>query len=121
LSLKTVDYLGLSGIFLAVIASDAFGFPIPPSTFLFAAVASGSPVFGLLILISLTSILGGTIAYLIGPWIGKLPLLKRILERARPRGERLIDRWGVWAIGVAAITPLPFPIFCWLAGIYRMS
>lgn len=117
---SAVKTLGIPGIIAGVIASDVFGFPVPPSTYLFAAVAAGSPVTTLLILVSLTSIISGTLAYLLGPWIGKLPILCRILERFRPRGEVLIRRWGVWAVGVAAITPLPFPILCWLAGIYQM-
>lgn len=117
---RAVAVLGVPGIVAGVLASDVLGFPVPPSTYLFAAVAAGSPVTALLVIISATSVLSGTLAYLLGPWIGRLPLLSRVLERFRPRGELLIRRWGVWAIGVSALTPLPFPIFCWLAGIYRM-
>ena len=120
LGILAIDALGMVGVFLGVLASDGFGFPVPPTTYLFAAVTAESPVVVLLIVSSVASILGGTIAYLIGPHIAKLPLLSGVLDRFRPRGELLFQRWGVWTVGIAAITPLPFPLVCWLAGIYRM-
>lgn len=120
LALMTVEALGLPGIIAGVLISDALGFPVPTPTYLFAAVAAGAPVLALLTIVATTSALSGSLAYFLGPWLGKLPLFKQFLERFRPLGELLIRRWGVWAIGVAAITPLPFSILCWLAGIYRM-
>lgn len=119
-AIAAIDVLGALGIFAGVLASDAFGFPVPVSTYLFAAVAADSPIVVILIVTSLASIIGASIAYLVGPYIGRLPVLRTILERFRPRGEAIFERWGVWAVGIAALTPLPFAVFCWLAGIYRM-
>lgn len=119
-AVQVVDILGPLGIFAGVLASDAFGFPVPPTTYLFAAVAADAPVVLVLVVTAVASIIGGSIAYLIGPFIGRLPVLRTILERHRPRGEIIFKRWGIWTIGIAAVTPLPFALFCWLAGIYRM-
>ena len=115
-----VDTLGAFGVFVGVFASDVFGIPVPPSTYVFAAIASDSPTAPILIIAIITSIFGGSIAYFIGPYIGKIPFLNTQLERFRPRGEGIFDRWGIWAVGAAALTPLPFSLCCWLAGIYRM-
>ncbi len=120
LAVLSIDTLGLIGVFLGVFASDSIGFPVPASTYLFAAVAAESPMIAILIVASIASILGGSIAYKAGPLVGRLPILRGLLERFRPRGERLFKRWGIWTVGIAAATPLPFPIVCWLAGIYRM-
>lgn len=117
---QALALLGPLGIFLGVLGADAFGLPIPPSTYLFAAVASGAPALMVLTIAGAASLLGGSIAYFLGPYIGRLPILRGILERFRPRGERLFRRWGSWTILVAALTPLPFAPFCWLAGIYKM-
>src|SRR5690554_6088215 len=115
-----VRVLGPLGIFLGVLAADALSFPIPASTYLFAGVAADAAVFPVLIATSLASLIGGALAYLIGPQIARIPFLDRRLELFRPRGEALFKRWGAWAVGIAAVTPMPFSIICWLAGIYRM-
>ncbi len=111
---------GTAGVFVGVFASDAFGVPVPPSTYVFAAVIAESPMTLILVVAIATSIFGASIAYLIGPYMGKLPLLRTPLERFRPRAEKLFERWGIWTVGIAALTPLPFALICWLAGIYRM-
>lgn len=117
---EAVTFFGPLGIFFGVLGSDAFGLPIPPSTVLFASVAAGAPAALVLLLVSTASLLGGTTAYFVGPFIGKLPILRTVLERFRPRGELLYKRWGTWTVLIAALTPLPFAPFCWLAGIYKM-
>ena len=117
---EALTFLGPLGIFLGVLGADAFGLPIPPSTYLFAAVAAGAPAFLILSVAGAASLIGGSIAYFIGPYIGRLPLLSTVLERFRPRGESLFRRWGASTILIAALTPLPFAPFCWLAGIYKM-
>ena len=117
---EALTLLGPLGIFLGVLGADAFGLPIPPSTYLFAAVAAGAPAVLVLSVAAAASLLGATLAYFIGPYIGRLPLLSTVLERFRPRGESLYRRWGVSTVLIAALTPLPFAPFCWLAGIYQM-
>jgi membrane protein YqaA with SNARE-associated domain len=112
--------LGLVGVFLGVIATDAFTVPVPPDTYLFVAVASQSDVVPILAVCCFASILAGQIAYKIGPYIQRLPFLHARLERYRTRGERLFRTYGVWTVALAALTPLPFSVTCWLAGIYRM-
>lgn len=115
-----VQALGPLGIFLGVLASDAFSFPIPASTYLFAGVAADAAVVPVLIATSLASLIGGALAYVVGPLVARVPFLDRRLELFRPRGEALFKRWGAWAVGIAAVTPMPFSVVCWLAGIYRM-
>ncbi len=115
-----VQTLGLSGIFLGVFAADAFTFPIPPDTYLLIAVASETGVVEVLSTICLASILAGITAYFVGPFLTKFPYLGHKIEHFRPRGEALFRRFGVWAVAIAALTPVPFSIVCWMAGIYNM-
>lgn len=115
-----VAELGLWGVFLGVVATDAFTLPIPPDTYLFVAVASDADVAPILAVCCVGSILAGSIAYKIGPTISRLPLLRPRLEHFRQRGEKLFGRYGVWTVALAALTPIPFSITCWLAGAYRM-
>ena len=120
IAISVVDILGSLGVFLGVLASDAFGMPVPPSAYIFAGVAAESPMTSLLFITIITSVAGASLGYVLGPYIGKIPFLHRRLERFRRRGESLFAKWGIWTVGIAAITPLPFAFFCWLAGIYRM-
>lgn len=115
-----VENLGLFGVFLGVLATDAFTLPIPPDMYLFVAVASHAPVVPMLVVCCAGSIIAGSIAYYIGPFIQRLPFLRARLERFRERGERLFGKYGTWTVVIAALSPVPFSVTCWLAGIYRM-
>ncbi|MFU8803738.1 MAG: YqaA family protein [Bradymonadaceae bacterium] len=115
-----INTLGVPGIFLGVLAADALTFPIPPTTYLFVAVAANAPILPVLIACASASLFGGALAYVLGPYLQKVPFMRRRIEAFRPRGEALFKRWGGWTIAIAAVTPLPFSVICWFAGIYRM-
>lgn len=115
-----VEELGLIGVFVGVLATDALTVPIPPDTYLFVAVASHTPVVPMLAVCCAGSIIAGSIAYRLGPYIQRLPFLRARLERFRPRGEKLFLKYGTWTVAIAALTPIPFSVTCWLAGIYKM-
>lgn len=115
-----VETFGVFGILIGIMMSDTLMFPIPPDTYLFVAVATNKPILPMLTAICVVSVLSGSLAYLLGPKIQKIPFLSRKIEAWRPRGEALFARWGVWAIAIAALSPLPYSSACWFAGIYKM-
>lgn len=115
-----VARLGYGGMFAGIFAADAFTFPLPPDFYLFVSIAGGSSVALTLAVCSLSSVLAGNLAYHIGPYIERVPLLRERLEVFRPRGEYLFREWGIWAVAISALTPVPFSIVSWLAGIFEM-
>jgi len=115
-----VEQFGMVGMFLGVFASDAFGVPIPPDTYLVAAVTGGADPVSTIGVASLASVIGGNFAYWFGKQAGQWRMLKRLMERYRERGERLFARWGIWAVVIAAWTPVPFMVICWFAGVFNM-
>jgi membrane protein YqaA with SNARE-associated domain len=115
-----VTELGLFGVFFGVLATDIFTIPIPPDAYLFVVVASDGPVAAILAVCCAGSIIAGSLAYKLGPYIQRLPFLRSRLEHFRSRGERLFLKYGVWTVVIAALSPIPFSITCWLAGIYKM-
>ena len=121
LARQLVHQTGYAGMFAGVFIADAFTFPLPPDVYLFISIASGSDVFITLAACSAASVIAGNIAYTIGPYIQRIPLLRQRLEDFRPRGEYLFGQWGGWAVAISALTPIPFSIVSWLAGIYRMK
>lgn len=115
-----VEHLGIWGISVAVILADALTFPVPPDTYLLAAVASHADQMTLLAAISVSSVVAGNLAYVLGPLLQHVPLLGKKIENFRGTGELLYKKWGLWTVVVAALTPIPFSIICWFAGIYKM-
>lgn len=115
-----VEKMGLWGIAIAVILADTFTFPVPPDAYLLAAVASNSDKIPILLVISLSSIVAGNLAYLVGPLLQNVPILGKRIEKFRHKGELLFKKWGLWTVVIAALTPVPFSVVCWFAGIYKM-
>ena len=113
-----LDY-GYIGIFI-VSFTESIIQPIPPDPFI-----TGSTAFGLNVLTAATvaaigSVLGGIVGYFLGKFLGE-PVAKKLLsEKYYDKGEILFRRFGIWAVLVAAITPIPFKVICWLAGIFEM-
>lgn len=115
-----VSVTGYAGMFAGIFIADAFTFPLPPDVYLFLSIAGGSNVALTLAVCSASSIIAGNVAYHVGPYIKRIPVLRERLEEYRPRGEHLFREYGSWAVAVSAMTPVPFSIVSWLAGIYRM-
>jgi membrane protein YqaA with SNARE-associated domain len=113
--------MGVGGMFIGVFVADAFTVPIPPDFYLIISIASGFDPGLTIATCAVGSVVAGNVAYLIGPQIERIPILESRLQDFRPRGERLFGEWGGWAVAVAAMTPVPFSIVSWLAGIYGMS
>ena len=121
LAMQVIGVLGLPGVLFGLWLTDTFTFPIPTDAYLVVAVASGAPWLPMMVAISLVSTFAGNCAYFVGPWLTRVPFINKRIEAFRPRGERLFARWGVGAIAIAALTPLPYSVICWFAGIYKMS
>lgn len=117
----TLATLGLPGVLFGLWLTDTFTFPIPTDTYLVVAVASQSPMIPTMIAICIVSMFAGNCAYFVGPWLTKIKFINRRIEAFRPKGEKLFGRWGVGAVAIGALTPLPYSIICWFAGIYKMK
>jgi membrane protein YqaA with SNARE-associated domain len=115
-----IERFGLAGLFVGTFLADAFTLPIPPDVYLFIGIASGTAKIPTIVACSIATVAGGNLAYFVGPYVQKLPYLKDKLNDFRPKGEVLFKGYGIWAVAVAAMTPVPFSIVSWLAGIYRM-
>lgn len=116
-----VGAVGAWGIGIGIFMSDAFTLPIPPDVYLAAAITAGLDPTTTIIAGSIGSILGGMVAYGIGRVLGDTPFATRLVAPFRERGESFIDRLGVTAVVIAALTPIPFSIVCILAGMMRMQ
>ena len=106
-------------VLLALVAfSESIVFPIPPDPLLIAVgVASPTSAIWVAALVTVASVSGAYVGHWLGRRVGR-PLLRRLVSESKTeRAEALFNRYGVWAILVAAFTPIPYKVFTILAGI----
>lgn len=114
-----VESYGYLGIFL-VSFSESVIQPIPPDPFIAGGSALGlNPILAALSA-TIGSVLGGLTAHTLGTLLGE-PVARRLLgERNFLKGEAFMNRYGVFAVLLGALTPVPYKAICWLAGIFEM-
>ncbi len=118
---ELVHRFGYVGVFFSTLFLDTFITLISPDIILFVSIAGGMNTFWALVTVSAASIIGGNIGYLIGKFLGHREI---ILKRIRPyekRGKFLMKRYGLWAVIIGAMTPIPFSAVCWIAGMLEMK
>jgi membrane protein YqaA with SNARE-associated domain len=111
--------------FLAALSfAEASFFPIPPDAMLAPmALAKPRSAWGYAGLALVASVCGGMLGYAIGvfafemvaPWLHGAGYWPGYL-----RAEQWFHQWGVWAIVVAAFSPLPYKLFTIAAGAVAM-
>ena len=70
---------------------------------------------------TVSSVLGALAGHWVGLRLGR-PVVMRFFGEARgARVEGLFQRWGSWAVLVAAITPIPYKVFAVTAGVMAMD
>lgn len=114
------EKFGFVGLFIDVYLVDTFIVPVTPDLFLGLLITNGGNQILGLILICIASVLGGISGFYIGFYLNSRKYVQKLTKRYRERGERLFRRYGVGAVILAAISPIPFSTICWLAGIFRM-
>ena len=110
---------------VAVLAATAFTesifFPIPPDALLIGMSLIHPNAALLFAAVTTVSSVAGAVA---GRWLGKRfgrPVLDRFVSSEKvDKVEALFNRYGVWAILIAAITPIPYKVFAITAGVLNM-
>ena len=116
-----VDQFGFLGIFFSTLILDSLVLGISPDFVLFVAIAGEMNPFQILFTISTASIIGGNIGYFIGRYLGNRKFVHKRIEPYERKGHYLMEKYGVWAVIVAAMTPIPFSTICWIAGMLEMK
>ncbi len=114
-----VESYGYLGIFL-ISFSESVIQPIPPDPFIAGGSALGlNPLLAALVA-TIGSVLGGLTAHTLGLTFGE-PVARKLLgERNYLKGEVFMSRYGIFAVLLGALTPVPYKVVCWLAGIFEM-
>ena len=110
---------GLLGMF-AISFAEAVIFPVPTAFFIAPMAAFGIDPFIITIVATIASVMGAFVGYGLGRYLG-LPVANRLFGKYMPRVQKYFDRWGAWAVFIAAFTPVPFKVFTWASGIFRVD
>jgi len=96
--------------------------PIPPDPLLIPmSVIQPSLAIWFGVIATVSSVLGAIVGYWLGGRFGR-PLLHRFVSPERVKSaESMFDKYGTWAILIAAVTPVPYKVFTILAGILRLD
>lgn len=121
LSRLFVEHLGGPGIALGYFLPDAFTLPLPNDVVTLLGLNGGMGFVEVCAWATAGSLAGGSTGYWIGRYLRTTPLVARMFEKSGGQVQATLDRYGAVAVAVAAITPLPYSIFCWAAGAGRLS
>lgn len=118
------DILGQYGILALIVLSfmEASFFPIPPDVLLIPLCLS-NPQMSLLygFITTFSSAVGALFGYWIGLKGGR-PLLLRLVSKEKvARVEGYFNKYGLWAVGISAFTPLPYKVFTIASGVFRLQ
>ena len=115
--------MGEIGLFALAFMESSF-FPIPPD-FILIPMCLARPEEALLYatIATIGSAIGGMLGYAIGKFGGR-PALDFFFKKQQEKileVERLYNKYGVWAVGAAAFTPIPYKIFTIASGVFKMN
>lgn len=112
---------GVWGLFSVAFAEASF-FPVPPDLLLLPlALLNPRLALWYAFVCTAASVAGGVFGHYLGSRAGR-PLLNRLFSaRAIERVDALFSRYGGWAVGIAAFTPIPFKVFTIAAGAFGLD
>lgn len=111
-----IGSVGAWGVGLGFFFPDAFTLPIPPDAFLLAGHAGKLPFWEIVWSASIGSIMGGLTGFLMIRAIADQPRAKRWIQKKLQSGQKIMDQYGRLALALAALTPLPYSVICWVCG-----
>jgi len=114
-----VQTYGLLGTFVISLL-ESFIFPVPTATIIAPITVLGIDPFIITVTAASGSIIGALIGYTLGVYLGR-PVAERLFRKYIPKTERWFKKWGAWAVLIAAFSPIPFKVFTWTAGIFRLD
>lgn len=99
--------------------------PIPPDV-MFLPMAyeernSTSMLLWLWFIVTFASVLGAIVGHTLGKVYGTKLLDRFGKPQHKERLESLFERYGTWGMFIAAVSPLPYKVFGWIAGASDMK
>ena len=117
---EIIESNGFLGIFV-IATLESFIFPVPTAIIITAGTALNLDPMSVVIFATTGSVIGAVIGYFMGIKGGRPVLIWLFDEKKIKRVDKLFEKYGVYAVGLAAFSPLPFKVFTISAGVARMN
>jgi membrane protein YqaA with SNARE-associated domain len=112
---------GTWGIVIGTMITDTSPFPLPAEPVALIGLGANVPLWKVILIMSGTSHVAGLIGYGCGRSLGKIPGLKQKFEARYPKIFLFMQKHGVKGVAIAAITPIPYALTNWAAGVAGVS
>ena len=93
---------------------------VPATVDIVYPLAQSLPMLSLLAVMSLASMAGGFLGYLIAGRLDRLSIIHNLTRNYHDQGKALLHHYGGWAVAIAGFTPVPFSTICWIAGLLEV-
>ncbi len=114
-----VEQYGYVGIFFLTF-TESFIQPIIPDPFIVGATSLGLDTDSTVLVVCIATVLGAIVGYGLGKFLGKPIFIKIFGKAAFKHGKKFFNKYGVWGVVIAGLSPIPFKVVTWLAGIYNL-
>ena len=114
--------LGFTGLAALFLVSETIVSPLPPDAVLLIVAGSDLAAAwqGPIVTLAFLSLLGGHLGWVLGRQLAHTGIVRHMLGRHHTRVVQVTWRYGVWAVVLAAATPLPWSVTSWAAGALRL-
>ena len=101
---------------------EAIFFPVPPDPLLVGiGILQPHLAIWLGVLVTLSSVAGAMVGHWLGGRLGRPIAIRLFPETGVQVAERLFKRYGMWAVLIAAFTPIPYKVFAISAGVLKLD
>ena len=122
-AIEWADGLGYLGLAILTFTEAALQ-PIPPDPLVWSMILeanNGFVVTTVVLIATLSSVLGALAGYGIGMYGGGWFLENFVSDSTIARLNVLVERYGSAGIFIAAVSPIPYKALAWIAGAGRMD
>jgi membrane protein YqaA with SNARE-associated domain len=117
---RFIQDFGKKGVVLFVYLVDMLILPLSPDM-MWPFVLKWNPLTAIFVM-GASSMAGAYSAYLLGRLIGLIPVIRHWTMRlAGNESEKILRKYGIGAIVISGMTPLPFSTICCFAGILKLK
>jgi membrane protein YqaA with SNARE-associated domain len=120
LSVERLLEYGPLGLFLVAFFESTV-FPIPPDVLLLPLCLMNPRLsWWYAFLTTAASISGAFLGYAVGRKAGRPVVERFVAGELVEKVQVLFEKYGGWAVGIAAFTPIPYKVFTFGAGVFRV-
>lgn len=118
--IQYLNHYGTVGLFVIALAESVFSPILPDLLLIPMAIANPQNAVYYGMVATVASVLGGLLGYAVGKAWG-LPVIKRFIPLHYIEQMRLLaDKYGVWAVYIGALLPIPYKVITLTSGMFHI-